>query len=69
MGANKKYRIGKVTFGTKEAKERWILEGILGNIEYVKNGTDLGVTEKELLKLSMKELKKLIKTKNNDIPI
>lgn len=64
------YKIGKVTFGTKEAKEAWILKGILLDIEYIENvqKKNLSPTEKELIKISKRRLKSLIKNKYN-VPI
>jgi hypothetical protein len=59
------YRIGKTTFATKQAKEAWILEGILRDIEYVEKTHNyyLNFSAKELIKISKRKLKTLIKSK------
>lgn len=59
-----KYRIGKVFFETKEAKEKWILEGILQSVDYIGKESKLSPTEKALRKLAIKDLNKLIKQKS-----
>jgi len=57
---------GKLEFGSLESKEAWILEGILGNLDYIgkeSNIKNLSYTERELIKLSKQQLRKLIKSK------
>ena len=60
-----KYRIGNTFFETKEAKERWILEGILHSVKYIGTESKLSFTEKQLQKLAIKHLNNLIKTKKS----
>ena len=54
-----KYRIGSVSFGTLEAKEIWILNGIIHSLEYIGKESKLSNTENSLRKLAIKDLKKL----------
>jgi hypothetical protein len=61
------YKLGNMSFGTKEAKEAkeaWILKGILDNLGYIGKESTLSITEKELLLSAKKDLNKLIKEKN-----
>ena len=62
---NYKYKLGSCSFGTKEAKEAWILEGVVMDITYILTHSkkQLGVTEKSLLKISKRNLNSLIKQK------
>jgi len=57
------YRLGNVSFATKEAKEKWILEGILLNLEYIGKETKLSFSENESRKLAIRRIKAVIKTK------
>lgn len=58
------YRLGKVFFETKEAKEAWILKGVLHSLTYIGKEGELSSTEKKLKKLAIRDLKKIIKSKN-----
>ena len=55
---------GKVSFGTLEAKEAYILQGVLMDIQYtLKYQKPIDNTVKALLKLSERKIKALIKSK------
>jgi hypothetical protein len=59
----KKYRLGKVSFGSKDAKIDWIINLAIHSLEYIGKETKLSFTENELRKLAIKDLKKVIKYK------
>lgn len=54
---------GKVSFGSFEGKEIYILHGVLLDLEYIGRESKLSFMENELRKLSIKNIKKLIKAK------
>ena len=56
-----KYRLGNVTFGTKEAKQIWILNGAIHSLDYIGKESELSPTENDLRKLAIKDIKKVIK--------
>jgi len=60
------YRIGNVTFGTKLAKEIWILQGVVSSLNYIGVEGELSSTEKALRKLAIRDLNKLIKQKQKE---
>ena len=55
------YKLGKTTFGSKEAKKKWILRGVLMAIEYIGKESKLSYTERGLRRLAIKDIKKLLK--------
>lgn len=57
-----RYRIGDIRFGSREAKENWILEGVILKLNYIGKETKLSYTENELRKLCIQHLKKVIKS-------
>ena len=56
------YKIENITFGSLEDKQVWILNGVIHSLEYIGKETTLSVTENELRRLSIKEIKKVIKS-------
>ncbi len=58
------YKLGKVTFGSLNDKENWILQGVIHSLEYIGKESRITTTENALRKLAIKDLKKLIKSKH-----
>jgi hypothetical protein len=58
-----KYKLDKVTFGSKEAKEEYILNGVILSLQYIGKESKLSPTEKALRILAIKDLKKVINYK------
>lgn len=56
-----KYKLGKVEFGTKEAKLIWILKSSISAVDYIGKESNLSPTEKDLKKLSINDIKKVIR--------
>lgn len=53
-----KYRLGCVSFGSKEDKINYILKGVIFDLEYIGKEGKLSPTEKDLRKLAIKDIKK-----------
>jgi hypothetical protein len=58
----KKYTIGSASFGCLEDKQIWILEGVLMKLDYIGRESELTKCEKDLKQLSIKQIKKVIKS-------
>lgn len=54
-----RYKLGDVTFGSKEDKETWILESVVFHLKYVKT-EELSKDSKELIKISISKLNRII---------
>jgi len=59
---SKKYKAGGVEFGSLEDKQVWILNGVIDSLDYIGKETTLSKTEQDLRKLSIKQLKQVIKS-------
>jgi hypothetical protein len=57
-----KHKIGDISFGSLEDKQIWILNGIIQSLDYIGKESTLSNTENELRKLSINQLKGVIKT-------
>lgn len=57
-----KHKIGSISFGSLEDKQIWILNGIIQSLDYIGKESTLSNTENELRKLSINQLKGVIKT-------
>jgi hypothetical protein len=57
-----KYRVGKTFFEELEDQQIWILNGILMNLEYIGKEGNLSSGEDALRKLSIRNIKKVIKS-------
>ena len=62
------YKLGKVQFGTKEDKLIWQLKSSIGAVEYIGKESNLSPTEKDLKKLAIKDILKVIKALEKQKP-
>ncbi len=66
--AKKKFTLnnGKISFGSDESRHAYILNGILKNLLYIGKESKLSKTEEALKKLSVKQIKRVIKFLDKD---
>jgi predicted RNA-binding Zn-ribbon protein involved in translation (DUF1610 family) len=58
-----KYKLGKVSFGSKEAKEEYMLNCVINDLKYIGKESKLSYMENWLRKNAIKEIQKVINYK------
>lgn len=55
------YRCGNAYFETLDAKENWVINGVIDSLKYIGTESKLSFTDNELRKLAIRDLSKLLK--------